>query len=72
MTKGTVVTIALLQPNCFDGEHGLYKYDQYTIVYIYSTKKYSYTNLFAFINYLESYLTHIYGIFLKAIQFPVH
>ena len=35
-------------------------------------KKYSYTHLFAFFNYLDSYLTYMFGIFLKAIQFPVH
>ena len=35
-------------------------------------KKYSYTHLFVFLNYLESYLTYMSGIFLTAIQFPVH
>ena len=33
-------------------------------------KKYSYTPLFVSFNYLDSYLTYMFGIFLKTIQFP--
>ena len=35
-------------------------------------KKYSYTHLFVLFYYLDSYLTYMFVIFLKAIQFPVH
>ena len=34
-------------------------------------KKYSYAPLFVFFNYLDSYSTYMFGIFLKTIQFPV-